>query len=257
MVPGMQYNGQSSLREHPYLLGRMAKPDARDAAYPMKAILPEATARTKRFWSPGKILDQGDWHCPLCSTTHAPCCEQGFCVEAGWLAYLECAPIKTRVLPPRLSIYHRALELDEWPGGAESYAGTSVRAGAKAVRELGYIDIFRWYANFEEFRVGLFEHGPSVVGSVWTRRMFVPDKNGFVIPDGPVAGGHCYCVIGGDDDIPCYDNTLGALLCQQSWGYSFGGIRRRPGRFWLAYSDARSILFGDSNGEACATEQIR
>jgi len=223
-MPTYQDNGL------PYGLGRKPAPDSRD--WPMRLALPapprELDLPLRRRWRRGPTLDQG--------TTSE-------CVGYSWRARLNAAPVRTKAGPAPYDIYTAAQEVDEWPG--QDYLGTSVRAGAKVLQELGYLESYVWAANLEEVVAFLLTAGPVCFGTSWRKGMFTPTPEGQVIPSGPAAGGHAYLAYGAD-------RMLGRIHFQNSWGtgYGLGGL------FWMTFADAARLLA--DGGEACApTEGLR
>ena len=80
---------------------------------------------------------------------------------------LLCAAIQTTPAksPTALEIYDRATELDEFPGNErDRQAGTSVRAGAKALQERGVLAAYGWARTPEETIAWLNARGPVVIG---------------------------------------------------------------------------------------------
>jgi hypothetical protein len=135
-----------------------------------------------------------------------------------------------------VKIYNRAQELDEWPG--ESYEGTSVLAGAKAVMEIGFLKEYRWAFSLDDALMTLGYHGPGVAGLVWYEGMCEPDEKGFIHPTGDEVGGHCILIHG--------INVKGQYvkLCN-SWGKNWG----INGECYLSFADFKKLLKED--GEFC------
>ena len=186
-----------------YALGRVHIPDSRDKNYPISKALPpkgSAPEREYRYW-----WDSAWWG------------DQGYlphCVAFSWVHWLEDGPIthfyKNRDFDPSYlnesrhekhqplfnpaSIYNEAQKIDEWVG--EDYDGTSVRAGAKILRQLGVVSEFRWASTLDEVVQTVLHLGPMVVGTWWYSDMFYPDKNGLIKATGHKAGGHAYVITG-------------------------------------------------------------
>lgn len=131
--------------------------------------------------------------------------------------------------------YREAQKVDEWPG--EDYAGSSVRAGAKVLQARGLVSEYRWAFTLDDVVLALLEVGPVVVGTDWYEAMFEPDEDGFLRPEGAVAGGHAYLLNG---------VSVGArkLRIKNSWSKSWGV----NGRAYLDFQDFEELLAG---GEAC------
>jgi hypothetical protein len=129
-----------------HALGRLYHPDARDQQFPMRFVIPAATPDIPhRYWWPGGWWgDQG---------------AEPQCVAYAWLHWLADGPDTSRTIArrgrgvqpyvPARELYCMAQTLDPWPGDCTSprhqqYDGTSVRAGATALRQLGFIEIYWW-----------------------------------------------------------------------------------------------------------------
>jgi hypothetical protein len=200
--------------------------DDRNRAYRVTAA-PDL-ADVSRFWTPSAlVLDQG---------------REGQCVGAGITHEYGATPVRGRIHPAMMTeVYRRAQQLDEWPGEAPAYEGTSVRAGMLVGRERGWWDGFRWAFNLGELRAAL-EEGPVVVGVEWRDGMYSA-PGGIVTVDGPVVGGHCLLITGYTRRHP----TIGgpAYRWRNSWSTSYG-LR---GNAYVRPDDLDRILF-QAGGEA-------
>lgn len=218
-------------------LGRLPKADARDRDFALRQMLRRTEAKQyhTRYW-PYFVgaLDQGD---------------TPRCVGFAWTAFLLSTPVTHRTTPEGVhhgigtpwqfaqALYERAQRIDEWPG--ENYAGTSVRAGAKALRELGRLVEYRWAWDADTARDYVLTRGPVIFGTDWHTEMFVPDANGWLRPRGQVVGGHAYVVIG-------FSRTRDAFRILNSWGKGWG----QKGRAWLSRADAAALIAAD--GDVCS-----
>lgn len=203
--------------------GRDWVPDARDLKYPMRRT---ATARYSRTWSCGPVTDQG-------STPH--------CVGHAWFGWLAAEPIKQRPISGG-GIYAVAQFFDEWDG--ESYAGTSVRGGAKALKLTQHVRRYEWAFKLEDALPHLMEVGPIVLGLDWYDGMMDTDAAGFIHPTGRLAGGHA---------VLCYGADLrsGYARIRNSWGAAWG----THGNCKLSLDDLALLIAAD--GECCtAVESI-
>lgn len=216
-------------------LGRLYIPDERDTDFPMSAALPEeASERTYRYWWAGGWWgDQG----------HKP-----QCVAYSWLHWLEDGPTthpdRTPGADPLVDptdVYNRAQKIDQWPG--ENYDGTSVRAGAKILREEGLISEFRWANTIEEVVQAILERGPVVFGSWWYSSMFYPDEEGYIEVSGSQEGGHAYLLNG-------VNTRIGVFRIKNSWGRSWG----KDGYAYISIEDMERLL--NEFGEACLAVEI-
>lgn len=186
---------------------------------------------TGKVWQPGPArLDQG---------------REGACVGYGCTDTVAAEPVPVPGLTNRtaLAYYHRAQQLDEWPG--ESYEGTSVLAGCLTGRERGYWTGFRWAKSAEELAAGIVAAqkdggGPAVIGVEWRAGSYATDALGVLRPSGDVVGGHCLAVLGfvpmgvsRDSEagqalvhLDLWDGYLSAgsavFVILNSWGPSFG-----------------------------------
>lgn len=221
----------------PSLLGRLYLRDDRDQNFPMSAATPDLSAipRRYRYWFPnGYWGDQKrDPHC----------------VAYAWLHKVADGPRTTRRNPavdvapamnPR-ALYCAAQKIDPWPGDCENhkYEGTSVRAGAKVLKDAGAISGYRWAWDAATTVAWLLEVGPVVAGTTWTADMFNPDSDGVIHPTGSSAGGHAYIINGVNRDT-------GMLRIKNSWGRAWS----KNGYAWISISDFDDLL--SDRGEVCS-----
>jgi hypothetical protein len=223
-----------------YGLGRLHAPDDRDCLYPASLVLERlSTARRTTPWKRERVLDQGP---------------TGTCVGHGWRGWLESEPTLHTAGYGRdaFSIYRQAILLDEWPeNDAEEtlpdnqlQSGTSVRAGAKAMQQDGYIQNYVWATRASQVADFLTRaDGAAVVlGTNWYTGMFSPNRRtGTVRMTGGIAGGHCYYAFWWDGRY---------FWCQNSWGdgwsVTYDGI---GGVFRLSAGQLDRLL--KEHGEAC------
>jgi C1A family cysteine protease len=210
-------------------MGRRHAPDPRDLAFPLRAITPAPT-RTSMMWPlVTPVLDQDDT--PMC-------------VGYSWTQFLFSAPVTHKANSlgnPGVyakQVYDLAQTLDEWPG--TNYEGTSVRAGAKALQQLGRIREYRWAHTAAEARNFILTRGTLIIGINWYDDMFVPDAStGLLSVSGKSAGGHAILVDG-------YEAARDAFRLVNSWGAGWG----QHGRAWLRSVDLDRLLSED--GECCS-----
>jgi hypothetical protein len=225
----------------PYGLGRRHAPDDRDCSFPMQALLGRKPKRRTLPWEMRRVLDQG---------------ESGTCVGHSWRLWLEMAPKlhpASYGLGP-FDIYRAAVLLDEFKENdgeatitdpARLVDGTSVRAGAKAMANAGYIGAYRWAydaATVADY-VTREDGSPVVMGTNWYRSMFDPDpRTGRVEIKGPVDGGHAWV-------IRWFDSRHRLFTGVSSWGDGWG----IGGQFYLRYEHLDRLLKEDGEA-ACGVE---
>lgn len=225
-----------------YGMGRIHAPDPNDHKYLMRmamaAELPDLSALpSTRYYRAGPVLTQGN---------------TGTCVGHAWRQWLSSAPLMTKGGPSAFDLYRYCLSLDEWQENDweinarddQLQFGTSVRAGAKAITQLGRMQTYVWAFSVDDMKAWLLGgHGTVVIGSLWKSQMFTPDTSGFVHVHGDVVGGHAYLCLG-------YSSYYRAFRFVNSWGEWWG----QKGRFWMSEDDMALLL--QEGGEACtAIEQ--
>lgn len=192
--------------------------DARNADYPVAALLDPSAALVSKRWTLADRIDQGQ----------AP-----KCVGASLGQELNSEPTVIPISHPYTmdNIYNLAQKLDEWAG--EGYDGTSLLAGLKAVRQYGYIGEFRWAFTVEDVANSLSQLGPVIMAGPWLSGMFTPDAEGHVRITGTSGNiGHCYEL--GEVDAPA-----AKVYIEQTWGPSWSVLGWRG---WLAFEDVRQLL---------------
>lgn len=216
--------------------GRLYAPDEGDLAYPLTAV-PEDEIKSVQWGAP-RAMNQGS---------------QPWCVAYAWngalAAYPNPRPRGSEVylaLPEVQYLYCRAQERDEWEGDCTRplYDGTSVRAGAKVMQEMGLIREYRWAPDLDTFLRHLSNRGPLILGTRWTADMSMPDGEGIVHATGRALSGHAYTAVG-------YDAERDLVDCLNSWGRPWGP---RGGRFWIPTADLALLI--DQDGEACSPTEL-
>jgi hypothetical protein len=238
-------------------LDRLVQFDERSRSYPVLASIEEAAKPRLRSWRWGLhkpyVLDQGS---------------EGACVGFAITNELLCLPIRnrfgglydaTRFAIQR--IYWPAQMVDPWPGGAYPgaspyYEGTSVLAGVKVAKGIGYFDSYHWAFSLEELVYGLAVHGPAVLGLNWYEGMFSPDAEHFIRPTGRLAGGHAILARGVElvwkrhrflpwrRTFADVDLERSYVILRNSWGERYGD----KGDCHLTLADLARLLVED--GEA-------
>lgn len=220
--------------EQTHGFGRLHVPDARDAAYPMRAALRPAPLPVSRYYKTGALpLDQG---------------QTGTCTAHSAVGFLMAAPMMTKAVPSPFDIYRDTVANDEFEendveaqySDAMLQMGTSVRATVQTLRRRGYIKSFVWAESTDDMAKWLLTgKGTVMLGTDWHWNMSDLDSQGVARLGGGIAGGHAYLCIG-------YNRITRMFRCMNSWGRSFGSV----GRFWITHDDMGVLLA--AAGEACA-----
>lgn len=215
-----------------YGLGREYKLDVRDNNYLIeKRILLPKTTISQRYW------DNTGWWGDQGNTPQ--------CVGYAWAHFIDDGPIKHSGPKPTISpslIYRESQKIDEWPG--ENYDGTSVRAGAKYLKNQNKIKSYLWAYNLNTLVKTVLTQGPVVVGTNWYYGMFFPNKTGLIRISGRIMGGHAYVING-------VDTRTRLFRIKNSWGRSWGV----NGSAFISFSDMERLI--RENGEIClAVENI-
>jgi hypothetical protein len=229
-------------------LGRRPDPDERDQRYLMRAMQPseqEAPLVGLRVYRRGQLRDQGS---------------TGTCVGHGWRAWMDGEPLRSKAGPDPFGLYDLFIVNDQWTDNdvdPDRQFGTSVRAGAKVLMNLGHIKSYVWAFNIDDVRRWVLSgQGGVVLGIDWTSDMFSPSPEGVIRARGAVQGGHCVYLFGADD-------RQGLVYIQNSWGKEWGGwphsrfnhMQIYRGCALLPYEDLDLLL--RRQGEACTAVQMR
>lgn len=225
-------------------LDRIPYEDPRSQAYPIRALIDSTKQPRSYTWGCDTYNDQG---------------QEGACVGFAWSHELAARPkIVPTTYNTAMGIYHRAQQLDPWPG--EDYEGTAVIAGAKAVMEMKnstgqpLLKEYRWAWDVDDLILAVAYHGPAVLGINWWSNMWAPDTAGFVHVDGQVAGGHAILARGFtarkvNSALPMswenLDRFKSYFTLHNSWGRDWG-----LGGTCKVRVQGMEKLLAD-NGEAC------
>lgn len=216
--------------------GRIESPDSRDKLFPLSAVLPTIPSNIteKYWWDNGWWGDQG---------------QSSECVAYSWLHFVEDGPVvqnyhtnRAKPLIEPNKLYRECQLRDPWRG--EQYNGTSVRAGALILKDLGIIREYRWASSVNEIKHALLTIGPMVVGTKWYSGMMNVDSKGFIKPSGSDMGGHAYVING-------VDTKNKFFKIKNSWGKRWG----IDGTAKISFDDFEQLF--RNGGEACiAFEQV-
>jgi hypothetical protein len=203
-------------------LDRVPQFDVRSREFPIRPMVEDKPLRSYT-WRCEARLDQG---------------QEGACVGFAWSHDLAARPAVVPVTEEfaREKIYREAQRIDEWAG--ESYEGTSVLAGAKIVKALGFIKEYRWAFGLQDVLLTLGYAGPVVVGVPWFEKMMETDEQGFIRAEGQLMGHHAILI----KQVSFMRN---AVKPHNSWGAGWGV----GGDCWLSISDLDKLL--KQEGEAC------
>jgi hypothetical protein len=205
-------------------LDRIENFDERSRNFPVTALRTEYSMNPRSYtWRCDKTLDQGpDGACTGFAVSH----------EAAARPKV----IDNVTYDIAMNVYHRAQQLDPWPG--EDYEGSSVLAAMKAGVEHGWYSEYRWAFGEGDLAWAVGHCGPAVLGIPWYTGMFTPDSDGFIAPTGHVAGGHALICNG-------YSYTKRIYRLHNSWGPNWG----LGGYAFIKADDLAKLLA--ERGEAC------
>lgn len=237
-----------------YGFGRLYSPDERDKRFPMRLALDPL--RQKYF--PHGFPDGGTRHYRM-----GPVLDQratGTCVAHGWIGRILAGPVMQSVLLSPYDLYRRIVVNDEFPENdfeatapdAELQGGTSVRAGAKVLQDLGYVTQYLWARDVADLRGWhLAGFGGVVMGVSWHTGMMEPDADGYISATGGVEGGHCVVSSGWDDCAKHRGKPVRAMRIRNSWGTSWG----QRGNCWIEETELAKLC--QDRGEFCAPVEHR
>lgn len=233
-------------------LGRIAAFDPRDKDHRMSAIGPSSVTVTRRIWSV-RIPPEQMSILPLT----AGLLDQGAtsqCTAFGGEHFLMAGPVfqPAYLTPARLYALNQLW--DEWPGSETvepTYEGSSVHALMRVLKAAGLISSYVWASSAETVRRWVLMNGPVVVGTDWLTGMNKTAASGFIRARGSLLGGHCYCIIGADDNLRCPDGSRGAFIMLNSWG-PWG--YKNSGRAFISYRDMDKLI--KHQGEAATAVEF-
>lgn len=211
-------------------LDRVEEFDERSRAYSIGEI--RTTPKLRSYtWRCNDWFDQG---------------KEGACVGFALGHELAARPAEVKGLGYDFlveDVYWEAQKTDPWEGGAYPgavpvYHGTSVLAGVKRIKELGYIKEYRWAFNIDDVLYGIGHNGPAVLGIPWYYDMYFPDGKGFIKPTGQLVGGHAILA-------RAINVKKGYVTLRNSWGKGWG----KDGDCYITFEDLETLL--NQRGECC------
>jgi hypothetical protein len=187
---------------------RIVQFDEQSRNYPVRATLDPSLSPRSYTWSCGEHLDQG---------------AEGACVGFSLTHELIARPKVVTGVDAKFAreqIYWEAQRIDPWeggsyPGAAPVYEGTSVLAGIKVLRALGYIKEYRWCFGLDDLVMAVGYKGPAILGVAWYDGMFDPHSCGHLHVTGSRIGGHAIMCKG----VSVKNRTF---TLHNSWGPAWG-----------------------------------
>lgn len=142
------------------------------------------------------------------------------------------------------AFYRDATRRDEWLDEAwePDDTGTSVLAGAKALKANNYIDSYLWAWDMDSFLPAL-QRQPVMLGTLWTSGMSDPDSTGLIRPTGDLVGGHAYMAFGVN-----FRSRL--VKCRNHWTRDWGD----DGDFYIGFDDMAWLI--DQQGEVLIPKPV-
>lgn len=204
-------------------LDRIVQFDERSRNFPVRATVGDKKPRSYT-WRCLEQFDQGP---------------DGACVGFGVTHELIARPAEVQGLSAKFAkeeIYWEAQKIDPWeggsyPGAAPFYEGTSILAGCKVAKKLGWIESYRWAFGIEDLKLGVGYNGPALIGVGWYGGMFTPDENNYIHVNGYCYGGHCVLV----NAINVKEERF---TIQNSWGADWG----KNGQAYISFDDMDKLL---------------
>lgn len=222
----------------------------------VRGVVLEDKEICSKLWGLDTWLDQG---------SEGRCVEYGICHDL--LAEPEPVanePLVQAVLAHK-RIYWPAQREDTFPGGSYPGAdptseGTSVLAGMKAAKALGFYGEYRWSTSLGSALRGMSHLGPLILGINWYEGLSDTDRHGHIQVTGEQTGGHCILAIG--SHIEAIEGFAGKIvqtdqidmdksyvILHNSWGKGWGD----NGRAKLSIPDFDRLRTED--GEVCIASQ--
>lgn len=225
-------------------LGRYYQPDERDLRYPMAAQLPPPDADEPKHFSKYLGMEQ-----PAFSGAYP------ITVACAWRNWISSYPTGTHLGPTAQNIYKWCKARDGLPPAVRA---TTIRAGAQALYDEGYIGNYHWAtAPQPDDAVGeirrwlIHQHTPVVIGANVYTGFCEPQRDGkrntwWVTTSGQVEGEAAFIVVGWSD-LLCPEGAARVMWASPMWG--------RNGVCFIRRSALARLL--SENGEACGVTDKR
>jgi len=210
-------------------LARIRQFDKRSRKFPIRAAI-DAKKPRSFTWSCDKWLDQG---------------QEGACVGFSLTHELIARPAPVKGLAAKFAIekvYWEAQKIDPWEGGSypgakPKYDGTSVLSGVQVLKNLGYIQEYRWAFGLKDLVMAVGYKGPAILGLAWYESMFDIHSCGQLHVSGDPVGGHAILCKG----VNVKNQTF---TLHNSWGKTWG----RGGDALISWTEMERLLHEE--GEA-------
>ncbi len=152
----------------------------------------------------------------------------GHCVGFSMANFGICEPIKYNFTnKDGHDFYYLCKEIEGRPKVEE---GSTLRAAAKALKQLGRISGYAFARSVSDIRWWLLNRGPVIAGTLWQEGMMKPDSKNIISISGANLGGHAYLLTEWTTD-----NYIGI---QNSWGNDWG----IKGKAYISSTDFAKIF---------------
>lgn len=230
MLPAGEYRNRT--------FDRFPSRDERRSLWPFPDEIPKVTNPWIKSWESKWTSDQG---------REGACVGHGLTTDAVASPYPGYHTLTTEQVNTFAHLMYKWFQtMDPWSG--EDYEGTSVDAGFKGMRQLGWIKEWRWLETVDRIRDAVLQVGPVVLGVDWTENMYETRPSGLVEIGGTKVGGHCITIIGyhpgmriaGEDWNARYE----VFKWKNSWGTGYG----KNGVGYITRNDLATLMA--AGGEA-------
>ena len=211
-------------------LTRLPYFDVRSLSYAIADLFKKDQPLRAYTWKCNAVLDQGN---------------EGACVGFAMAHELIAQPKVVKGIDAKFAreqIYWAAQRIDKfkggsYPGASPKMEGSSVLAGIKVLKELGYVTEYRWAFSINDLALAVGYKGPAIIGIPWYEGMFKPASCGCLHPTGEKVGGHAIAVVG-------VNPRRQTFTLHNSWGPKWGN----NGRAKITFDDLEKLL--KESGEA-------